>query len=28
MFKQLLFYGGVITLFGPLFAWLFLVLPS
>ena len=28
MFKQLLFYGGAITLFGPFFAWLFLILPN
>jgi di/tricarboxylate transporter len=28
MFKQLLLYGGVITLLGPFFAWLFLIVPS
>jgi len=28
MFKQLLFYGGAITLLGPFFAWLALILPS
>jgi len=28
MFKQLLFYGGVITLVGPFFAWLLLILPN
>lgn len=28
VFKRLLIYGGVMTLFGPFFAWLFLALPG